>query len=124
MRPVALICFAVAAVLGAVASGGARATTQPGTIYVVKLVVTDDTVAFRGDTFMTTSSIPHYPRGADVRYDVRNRGTRPFSLNILGSTTGLVRPGRERSILVHWSTRGKFVFRPQPNGPKIRIWVV
>ena len=126
MRPPALlICLAAAAaIVGGVASGGARATTQPGTLYVVRLVITDHAVAFRGDKFMTRSSIPHYPRGADVRYDVRNRGTRPFSLNILGSTTGIVRPGKERSILVYWSTRGKFVFRPRPNGPAIRIWVV
>jgi hypothetical protein len=123
VRSVLLICLAVAAVVGVVAAGGAQATTQPGMLYVVRLVITDDTVAFRGDKFMTKSSIPHYPRGADVRYDVRNRGTHPFSLNILGSTTGIVRPGRERSILVYWSTRGRFVFRPQPSGPKIRVWV-
>ena len=123
MRSVLLICVAVAAVAGVVASSGARATTQPGTLYVVRLVITDDTVTFRGDKFLTKSSIPHYPRGADVRYDVRNRGTHAFSLNILGSTTGIVRPGRERSILVYWSTRGKFVFRPQPKGPKVRVWV-
>jgi hypothetical protein len=104
-------------------AGGAGATTQPGTLYVVRLVITDDTVAFRGDKFMTKSSIPHYPRGADVRYEVRNRGTRPFSLNILGSTTGIVRPGAQRSILVYWSRRGRFVFRARPNGPRIRIWV-
>jgi hypothetical protein len=123
VRPVRLICLAAATVLGVVAAGGARATTQPGTLYVVRLVIKDDSVAFRGDKFMTRSSIPHYPRGTDVRYEVRNRGTHPFSLNILGSTTGLVRPGKERSILVYWSTRGKFVFHPQPNGPRIRIWV-
>jgi hypothetical protein len=123
VRFVPLICLAAASVLGVVAAGGARATTQPGTLYVVKLVITDDTVVFGGDKFLTRSSIPHYPRGADVRYDVRNRGTHSFSLNILGSTTGVVRPGGQRSILVYWGRRGRFVFRPRPDGPRIRVWV-
>jgi hypothetical protein len=113
-----------AAVLGVVAVSVARATTKPGTLYVVGLVITDKSVVFRGDKFMTKSSIPHYPRGADVRYEVRNRGTRPFSLNILGSVTGVIKPGGQRSILVYWSQRGRFVFRAKPGGPSIRIWVV
>ena len=123
MRFVPPICLAAAAVIGVVAAGGASATTQPGNLYVVKLVITDNTVEFRGDKFLTKALTPHYPRGADVRYEVRNRGTRAFSLNILGSVTGLVRPGRERSILVYWSHRGRFVFRPRPTGPRIRVWV-
>jgi hypothetical protein len=109
---VALLCAAAA-----------QATTQPGTLYVVRLVITEHSVVFRGDKFLTRAAFPHYPRGADVRYDVRNRGTSPFSLNILGSTTGLVRPGRMRSILVYWGRRGRFVFHPRPTGPAVRIWV-
>jgi hypothetical protein len=124
VRFIPLIAVAAAAILGVVATGAARATTQPGTLYVVRLVITDDTVTFRGDKFMTKSSIPHYPRGSDVRYDVRNRGTHPFSLNILGSVTGRIPTGGQRSILVYWSQRGKFVFRMRPNGPRIRIWVI
>jgi hypothetical protein len=119
-----LTCVAATAILGVIATGGARATTQPGTLYVVRLVITNNAVTFRGDKFMTKSSIPHYPRGSDVRYDVRNRGTHPFSLNILGSVTGVVPAGGQRSILVYWANRGKFVFRTRPNGLKIRIWVV
>jgi hypothetical protein len=114
-------CLAVLAVV--VAGEAARATTQPGTLYVVRLVLTDHTVTFRGDKFLTKSAFPLYPRGSDVRYEVRNRGTRPFSLNILGSVTGVVRPGQLRSILVYWGTRGKFVFHPRPHGPAIHIWV-
>ena len=112
------------AVLAVVAAGGAaRATTQPGTLYVVRLVVTDHKVTFRGDKFLTKSAFPRYPRGSDVRYDVRNRATHAFSLDILGSETGLVRPGQLRSILVYWARRGKFVFHPRPTGPAIHVWV-
>jgi len=120
---VKLLLLVAATVLCVAAAGAARATTQPGTLYVVRLVIGDRSVTFRGDKFLTRGAFPHYPRGADVRYDVRNRGTRAFSLNILGSRTGLVRPGATRSILVYWGRRGRFVFRPRPTGPKIRIWV-
>jgi hypothetical protein len=115
--------LAVLVALVLACAAAAHATTQPGTLYVVRLVVGDRSVDFRGDKFLTGAQFPHYPRGADVRYDVRNGGKRPFSLNILGSTTGVVRPGQMRSILVYWGRRGRYLFRPRPNGPAIRIWV-
>src|SRR5262249_39520709 len=111
----------LAAVL--VCATAARATTQPGTLYVVRLVITDHNVVFRGDKFLTKQAYPHYPRATDVRYEVRNRTSRPLSLNILGSVTGVVKPGAMRSILVYWGRRGRFVFRPQPGGPPIRVLV-
>jgi hypothetical protein len=111
---------AAAALLG---SAAARATTQPGTLYVVRLEITDHGVVFRGDKFLTKQAFPHYPRATDVRYEVRNRTAQPLSLNILGSVTGVVRPGAMRSILVYWGRRGRFVFRPRPDGPAIRVWV-
>ncbi len=123
---VSLVCVGAASGVGILSSTShpARATTQPGVLSVVKLVITDDKIVVRGDKFMTRTGIPHYPRGSDVRYDVRNRATRPFRLNILGSSTGMLAPGRQSSILVYWSRRGKFVFRALPNGPTIHIWVV
>jgi hypothetical protein len=114
-------CAGSAAILGVVAA--ARATTQPGMLFVTKLVITDDAILIRGDKFMTRAAVPRYPRGTEVRYEVSNHGSRPFSLNILGSVTGVLRPGRHGSILVYWSWRGRFVFRARPNGPRIRIWV-
>jgi len=52
-------------------AAAAQATTQPGTLYVVRLVITEHSVVFRGDKFLTKAAFPHYPRGADVRYDVQ-----------------------------------------------------
>jgi hypothetical protein len=115
-------CLAVAA--AGILCRAAPATTQPGMLFVSKLVITDDRIVFRREKFMTRAGIPRYPRGSDVRYDVRNRASRPFSLDILGSRTGMLAPGRQRSILVYWSRRGKYVFRAQPHGPTLRIWVV
>jgi hypothetical protein len=122
---VVLVCLGAAAA-GVLSSTShpARATTSPGVLHVAKLVITDEKIVLRGDKFMTRHGIAHYPRGTDVRYDVRNRGTRRYSLNILGSSTGAIAPGRQRSILVYWGRRGKFVFGVRPTGPRIRIWVV
>ena len=119
------LCLVVGAalLLGAL-TGASHATTTPGVLSVAKLVIRDDKVVFVGDEFMTKMGIPRYPRGADVRYDVRNLGTRPYSLNILGSVTGTIAPRAQRSILVYWGRRGTFAFRVRPDGPVIRIWVV
>jgi hypothetical protein len=124
MTPLRLVlAFGAALVVGALA-GASQATTTPGVLSVAKLVIRDDKVVFVRDDFMTKMGFPHYPRGADVRYDVRNLGTRPYSLNILGSVTGAIAPRGQRSILVYWGRRGKFTFRVRPNGPMLRIWVV
>jgi hypothetical protein len=124
--PVPFVCVVAALVVAMLSSTSrqVRATTQPGVLSVAKLVITDQEVIFRNDKFMTKTGIPHYPRGSDVRYDVRNRATRRFSLDILGSSTGMLAPGRQASILVYWGRRGRFVFRARPSGPRIRIWVV
>jgi len=71
----------------------------------------------------TWASVVHYPRGAEVRYDVSNRGRRAYSLDILGSVTGRLAPGRGTTMLVSWTHRGRFVFRALPNGARIVVWV-
>jgi hypothetical protein len=119
------LCLVVGAALFlGLLTGASHATTTPGVLSVAKLVIRDDKVVFVGDEFMTKMGFPHYPRGSDVRYDVRNLGTRPYSLNILGSVTGTIAPREQRSILVYWGRRGKFTFRVRPNGPVLRIWVI
>lgn len=118
--PAALACAVLAAGFGC--AHAARATTAPGTIYVSKLVITDGAIRIRVRR-NTWSATLRYPRGAEVRYEVSNRGTHPFSLNILGSTTGRLAPGRGTSILVYWARRGSFVFRASPTGPRLRVLV-
>lgn len=122
-RRTALVLAGAAALTALALVAGAQATTQPGMLFVSRLVITDRTILIRGDKFMTPAAIPRYPRGTDVRYEVSNRATRAFSLNILGSVTGRIAPGRKATILVYWARRGKFVFRARPNGPSVRMWV-
>ena len=121
MRVVAATASAIAAT-GLGGANGSRATTAPGVVSVSKLVITDHAVMVRIRRHRWSSAV-HYPRGAEVRYDVSNRGTRAYSLDILGSVTGRLAPGRQTTILVAWTHRGKFVFRALPRGARIVVWV-
>jgi hypothetical protein len=117
------VVVSVAAASAAIVIGdtrAVRATTMPGVLSVSKLVITDHAMMVRIRRHKW-ASVVHYPRGAEVRYDVSNRGTRPYSLNILGSVTGRLAPGRRAPILVYWGRRGTFVFRALPDGPKITV---
>ena len=118
--------MAAAAVAVAAISPGvvcsARATTVPGKLYVSRLVIYDNAVKVRIRRNTWAATI-HYLRGAEVRYEVTNRGTRAFSLNILGSVTGRLAPGKRTSILVYWGRRGSFVFRALPRGAQLRVIV-
>jgi hypothetical protein len=113
------VTIAAAAIGGA---NGSRATTAPGIVSVSKLVITDRAVTVRIRRH-TWSSVVHYRRGAEVRYDVSNRGRRAYSLDILGSDTGRLAPGRQTTLLVSWSRPGKFVFRALPKGARLGVWV-
>jgi len=111
-----------AATVGLGVAHSVWATTVPGRLYITDLVITDSTIKahIRRDTWAATI---HYPRGVEVRYEVLNRGTRAYSLNILGSATGRLRPGKRASILVYWGRRGRFVFRASPRGALLKVVV-
>ena len=115
----------IAVTVAAAGIGGAQrlhATTAPGVVSVSKLLITDDAVKIRIRRH-TWSSVAHYPRGAEVRYDVSNHGTRAYRLDILGSVTGRLAPGRQTTILVAWTHRGRFVFRALPKGARMVVVV-
>jgi hypothetical protein len=115
---------AVAVAAAAIVSAGAlpaRATTTPGLLYPAKLVITDDQITLSRDRFAARKGGTPVPARFVYQVRVRNRGTRPFSLNILGSSTGVLAPEKQNSILVNWDRRGGFTFRALPNGPRIRV---
>jgi hypothetical protein len=111
-----------AATVGLGAANSARATTVPGRLYISSLRITDNAIEVHIRRHAWAETI-HYPRGAEVRYEVVNRGTRAYSLNILGSVTGRLRPGKRTSILVYWGRRGDFDFRASPRGARLRVIV-
>jgi hypothetical protein len=107
-----------------VSAGAAPATTTPGLLYVKRLVITNEKILISGHTRpRMTDRVQRYKRGVLIRYEVRNSGTRAFSLNILGSSTGTLRPGRQTPILVAWHRRGSYTFRAVPRGPRMRVVV-
>jgi hypothetical protein len=114
--------MAAAAFAAAAIVVSAQATTVPGKLYVSPLVISDRSVKvrIRHNTWRDTL---HYLRGAEVRYEVVNRGSRAYSLDILGSVTGRLAPGRRTSILVYWGRRGSFVFHVSPRGARLRVIV-
>ena len=116
------VCAAIAAaaVIASAASSPAGATTVPGVLYVKPLVITNDRIVVGRNR---STGVQRYPRGVEVRYEVRNLGTHRFRLDILGSSTGMLAPGRRSPILVGWNHRGRFTFRARPSGPSMRVWV-
>jgi hypothetical protein len=114
-----LLCVAAAA--AAVAT--AHATTQPGIVYVEQLRITDHAILVRNRRRRWSSTVRYF-RGAEVRYEVTNRGTRTYSLDILGSVTGPLTPGHRTSILVYWPRRGSFTFHARPTGPSLHVAVI
>lgn len=120
MTRVAVAC----AVILACSASAAPATTTPGLLYVKRLVITNEKILISGHTHpRMTDRVQRYKRGVLIRYEVRNRGTRAFSLNILGSSTGTLRPGARTPILVAWNRRGTYTFRALPGGPRMRVVV-
>ncbi len=108
----------------ACSASAAPATTTPGLLYVKRLVITNQKILVQGHkTRALTNRAQHYKRGVLIRYEVRNRGTRAFRLNILGSSTGTLARGQGAPILVAWNRRGTYRFRAVPNGPRMRVVV-
>jgi hypothetical protein len=100
-------------------------TTVPGVVYVVKLTITDKTVAIPKDKFSKGLPYARYPRGAVIRYKIINKGTRPYSLTLWDVTTPVIRPGHSDTVLVNWNYRGTFtyasLYHGKPLGPHGRI---
>jgi hypothetical protein len=117
-------CAGVALAWASASGSPALATTTPGLLYVKKLVITNQKILVQGHkTRALTSRAQRYKRGVLIRYEVRNRGTHGFRLSILGSSTGMLAPGRRALILVGWTRRGNFTFRAVPGGPRMRVVV-
>jgi hypothetical protein len=122
-RPILLVLtVAVLAVLAAPAS----ATTTPGVIYPIKVTITGTTFAIQKDRF-TKGKITRYPRGALIRYEITNKSSRPFQLEIWGNRTVTLRPhGGHDTMLVNWGYRGRYVVQlllhKRAVGPK--HWIV
>jgi hypothetical protein len=83
-------------------------TTTPGVIYVLKTSVDDKGVHIPRDQF-TRNGVSRYPRGAIIRYEFVNRGTKPYAVHMWGAETVVMKAhGGKSAMLVNWQYRGDF----------------
>ena len=113
----ALLAIACAAGL-ALGGQAAFATTTPGQIYPVKVVITDRKITVAHD---------NYIHGAIILYRIQNLGTKPYVFEMFGTRTAVIPPGKKDTLLTTWNYQGKFLYRTlikgAPAGPQgyIRI---
>jgi hypothetical protein len=93
-------------------------TTTPGVIYVIKTTVDDKGIHIPKDKF-TRNGVSRYPRGALIRYEFTNKGTKPYAVHIWGSETLVMKPGRTESRLINWAYRGEYTYARVYKGHQI-----
>jgi hypothetical protein len=107
-----MLAFSLALAAAATLPGAVHArpqTTTPGVIYVIKTVVDDKGIHIPKDQF-TRNGVTRYPRGALIRYEFTNKGTKPYAVRIWASDTLVMKPGRKQSTLVNWAYRGDYTY--------------
>lgn len=83
-------------------------TTTPGVIYVLKTPVDDTGIHIPKDRF-TKNGITRYPRGAQIRYEFVNTGSKPYAVHVWGADTIVMRPhGGKATMFVNWQYRGTY----------------
>lgn len=113
--------IAAAAAAAGILAGGASSTTVPGQVYPIKVTITNKAITVQRDKFSLHSAYPRYPRGALIRYEITNKGTKAYAFKIWQTTTAVIKPGGHDSVLLNWGFRGTFVYeslyKGKPAGP-------
>jgi hypothetical protein len=113
----ATVCVAAIALPAAVMAR--PQTTTPGVVYVVKTPVDDKGIHIPKDQF-TRNGVTRYPRGALIRYEFINKGTKPYAVRMWATSTFVIKPGRKTSMLVNWGYRGDYTYARIYKGHQIR----
>jgi hypothetical protein len=120
----ALAAASALALVGGHEASARVATTTPGVVYTVKVVLTDASISVGRDKF-TRNGHPTYPRGAIIRYEISNAGKRPYAFRIWDRLVAPIPPRRHASLLINWNYRGSFaywmLYRNRPAGPRGRV---
>jgi hypothetical protein len=116
---VALAVALVAAVAVPAAIPAKPQTTTPGVIYVIKTRVDDTGIHIPKDKF-TRNGVTRYPRGALIRYEFINKGTKPYAVRMWAADTVVIKPGRTDMMLVNWAYRGDYTYARIYKGHQIR----
>jgi hypothetical protein len=94
-------------------------TTTPGVIYVLKTPVDDKGVHVPKDKF-TRNGISRYPRGALIRYEFINKGTKPYAVRMWTQETLVLKPGHKESLFLNWAYRGDYTYARIYKGHQLR----
>ena len=85
-------------------------TTTPGVIYVIKTPVDDKGIHVPKDKF-TRNGVSRYPRGAIIRYEFVNKGTKPYAVRMWAAETLVMKAhGGKAQMLVNWAYRGDYTY--------------
>jgi hypothetical protein len=106
-KAAAVAALAVAAVIPA-ATQARPLTTKPGVIYVLQVPVDDKGIHIPRDQF-TKNGVSRYPRGALIRYEFTNKGSKPYAVHMWGADTVVMKArGGKAPMLVNWQYRGEY----------------
>ena len=86
----------------------ATATTEPAVTFFVLVPVTDARVV------ISCPACPghhQFRRGWAAHFDVVNKGTKPYMVDIGGLRTRDLRPGQKQRISAYFDSRGRFPFK-------------
>jgi hypothetical protein len=120
MKSMLAVSVAFAAAIAVPAAVHARPqTTTPGVIYVIKTTVDDKGIHIPKDKF-TRNGVSRYPRGALIRYEFTNKGTKPYAVRIWASETLVMKPGQKQARLVNWAYRGDYTYARIYKGHQIK----
>lgn len=95
-------------------------TTTPGVIYVLKVRVDDKGIHIPKDKF-TRNGITRYPRGAQIRYEFTNLGSKPYAVFMWAADTVVMKPhGGKAAMFVNFMYRDTYHYYREYHGRKIR----
>ena len=123
LRKGALIVLvaALAGVAMLATAPAATATTEPAVTFFVHVPVNDARVV------ISCPACPghhQFRRGWAAHFDVVNRGTKPYTVDIGGLRTRELRPGQKQRLSVYFDNRGRFQFKVVGSTlPKQKGWL-
>src|ERR1700720_2552431 len=118
MKATIALAAAITTLTAAPFASAGRNTTAPTLVYTVPVLLTDKKIELT-DTRLR--------RGALIRYQVVNHGSRKYAFQIRNARTQPIPPHGRAHIRVNWDYRGHFVYRTiyrgKPAGPQGSVHV-
>ena len=111
MRTRLLLLFVVGSVAALALLPSATATTAPAVQMTINVTVNDAAL---------TMSRYKARRGWAVHFVVRNRGSKPYAVDIGGLQTGPIAPGKKKTVSASLEERGRYPYKVLVPSPTVR----